>query len=95
VMAGDPAATGPVALRLKMPAGYTIPAHWHPTDEHVTVLSGTLSAAVHVDRVRRIVTTLRATILLIFTDRRRPPPRRQAQTDLRARVSPTLPKPSG
>jgi quercetin dioxygenase-like cupin family protein len=41
VLAGDPAASGLVALRLKMPAGYKIPAHWHPTDEHVTVLSGT------------------------------------------------------
>ena len=26
-----------------MPAGYKIPAHWHPTDEQVTVLSGTLA----------------------------------------------------
>jgi quercetin dioxygenase-like cupin family protein len=43
VMAGDPSATGPVAVRLKMPAGYKIPAHWHPTDEQVTVLSGTLA----------------------------------------------------
>jgi hypothetical protein len=41
VLAGDPAASGPVVLRLKMPAGYKIPAHWHPTDEYVTVLSGT------------------------------------------------------
>jgi len=41
VLAGDPAATGPVVLRLKLPAGYKIPAHWHPTDEYVTVLSGT------------------------------------------------------
>jgi len=44
VLAGDPAASGGlVVLRLKMPAGYKIPAHWHPTDEHVTVLSGTFS----------------------------------------------------
>src|SRR5271165_3308543 len=43
VMAGDPATTGLVAVRLKMPAGYKIPAHWHPTDEQVTVLSGTFS----------------------------------------------------
>ena len=43
VMAGDPGASGPVAVRLKMPAGYKIPAHWHPTDEQVTVLSGTLA----------------------------------------------------
>jgi hypothetical protein len=26
-----------------MPAGYTIKPHWHPTDENVTVLSGTFS----------------------------------------------------
>jgi quercetin dioxygenase-like cupin family protein len=43
VMAGDPSAAGPVAVRLKMPAGYKIPAHWHPTDEQVTVLSGTVA----------------------------------------------------
>jgi quercetin dioxygenase-like cupin family protein len=43
VLAGDPGAAGPVALRLRLPAGYKIPAHWHPTDEQVTVLSGTFS----------------------------------------------------
>jgi hypothetical protein len=43
VMAGDPSGAGLVALRLKMPAGYRIPAHWHPTDEQVTVLAGTFS----------------------------------------------------
>jgi uncharacterized RmlC-like cupin family protein len=43
VMAGDPGAAGLVSVRLKMPAGYKIPAHWHPTDEQVTVLSGTLA----------------------------------------------------
>jgi quercetin dioxygenase-like cupin family protein len=26
-----------------MPAGYRIAPHWHPTDEHVTVLSGTFA----------------------------------------------------
>jgi anti-sigma factor ChrR (cupin superfamily) len=31
----------PFVIRLKMPAGYRIPAHWHPAIEHVTVLSGT------------------------------------------------------
>src|ERR1700722_7627095 len=41
VLAGDPGGSGLVVLRLKMPAGYKIPAHWHPTDEHVTVLAGT------------------------------------------------------
>ena len=42
VLAGDPAKSGPVTLRLKMPKGYQIPAHWHPTDERVTVISGEL-----------------------------------------------------
>jgi hypothetical protein len=31
----------PFTFRLKMPANYRIPAHWHPAIEHVTVLSGT------------------------------------------------------
>ncbi len=42
VLAGDPAKSGPVTLRLKMPAGYAIAPHWHPTDERVTVVSGSL-----------------------------------------------------
>jgi quercetin dioxygenase-like cupin family protein len=43
VLAGDPAGTGLVIIRLKMPAGYRIPPHWHPTDEHVTVISGSFA----------------------------------------------------
>jgi mannose-6-phosphate isomerase-like protein (cupin superfamily) len=43
VLAGDPAGTGLVTLRLKMPPGYRIPPHWHPTDEHVTVISGSFA----------------------------------------------------
>jgi quercetin dioxygenase-like cupin family protein len=43
VIAGDPGATGLVTVRLEMPAGYTIPPHFHPTDEHVTVLKGSFS----------------------------------------------------
>lgn len=42
VLVGDPGKEGLVIVRLKMPAGYAIPAHWHPTDENVTVVSGTL-----------------------------------------------------
>jgi quercetin dioxygenase-like cupin family protein len=42
VLDGDPSKAGPFALRLKMPAGYRIPPHWHPTDEHVVVLQGAL-----------------------------------------------------
>ena len=43
VVSGDPGKPGPYAVRLKMPAGYRIAPHWHPTDEHVTVLSGTFA----------------------------------------------------
>ena len=42
VLQGDPGATGVYTLRLEMPAGYTIRPHTHPTDELVTVISGTL-----------------------------------------------------
>ena len=41
VISGDPSKAGPFVVRLKMPAGYKIAPHWHPTDEHVTVISGT------------------------------------------------------
>jgi quercetin dioxygenase-like cupin family protein len=43
VLSGDPSKSGVFVVRLKMPAGYTIPAHHHPTDEYVTVISGDLS----------------------------------------------------
>ena len=42
VVQGDPGGTGLFTVRLEMPAGYTIRPHWHSTDEHVTVMSGTL-----------------------------------------------------
>jgi quercetin dioxygenase-like cupin family protein len=40
VLYGDPAKAGMFVIRAKMPAGYKIPAHSHPGDETVTVLSG-------------------------------------------------------
>jgi hypothetical protein len=47
VLDGDPFKEGsPYTLRLKMPDGYRIPPHFHPTDENVTVLSGTLGAGM-------------------------------------------------
>jgi quercetin dioxygenase-like cupin family protein len=43
VLAGDPATAGSqFTLRLKMPAGYKVAPHWHPSDEHLTVLQGAL-----------------------------------------------------
>lgn len=37
---GDPSKSGEFVVRLSFPAGYKIPPHWHPTDEHVHIRSG-------------------------------------------------------
>jgi quercetin dioxygenase-like cupin family protein len=42
VLEGNPSEKGAVTLRLKFPANYTIPPHWHSMTERVTVLSGAL-----------------------------------------------------
>jgi hypothetical protein len=42
VLMGDPSKAVPYVLRAKMPDGYKVPPHWHPTTENVTVLQGTL-----------------------------------------------------
>lgn len=42
VLAGDPTKAGPYTIRLKFPANYDIPAHSHPGDENVAVVSGEL-----------------------------------------------------
>jgi quercetin dioxygenase-like cupin family protein len=41
VLQGDPAGAGLFTVRLRMPDGYRIAPHTHPTDEHVTVIRGT------------------------------------------------------
>lgn len=43
VLSGDPSQPGPFVLRLKVPAGFKIATHWHPTDEQVTLLAGDLT----------------------------------------------------
>lgn len=40
VLYGDPSTSGPFAIRLKFPAGYTVASHSHPTDELITFLTG-------------------------------------------------------
>lgn len=42
VLDGDPKGPGMFTLRIKFPDGYAVPPHWHPSDEHVLVLSGSL-----------------------------------------------------
>ncbi len=53
VLEGNPAEKGPVVMRLKLPANYTIPPHWHSMTERLTVLSGTFNvgAGDTVDRL--------------------------------------------
>jgi quercetin dioxygenase-like cupin family protein len=36
----------PFTVRLKFPANYKVPAHWHNGIEHVTVLSGALNFGI-------------------------------------------------
>ena len=44
---GDMNAEGtPFVLRLRCAAGTKIPAHWHPTDERITVVKGTFQVGV-------------------------------------------------
>jgi hypothetical protein len=40
---GNPGEAGPFTFRVKFPANYKLPAHWHPAIEHVTVISGTFN----------------------------------------------------
>ena len=46
VLDGDPFKPGFFTLRLKFPDGYKIPAHTHPTDENIVVVSGTFKAGM-------------------------------------------------
>jgi Domain of unknown function (DUF4437) len=43
LVSGDPSKAGLYTVRLKMPAGYKVMPHFHPTDENVTVISGTFA----------------------------------------------------
>lgn len=40
VLDGDPAKKGIFTMRLMMPNGYQIAPHFHPADEHVTIIKG-------------------------------------------------------
>src|SRR5579864_8620472 len=43
VLVGNPGKAGSAStMRVKIPDGYKVPPHWHPVDENVTVIKGTL-----------------------------------------------------
>src|SRR6478735_9331878 len=44
VLQGDPSKAEEFTVRLRLPNGYKIPPHTHPTTENVTVLTGTFLA---------------------------------------------------
>src|SRR2546429_9586771 len=46
LLEGNPAEAVPLTFRLRFPAGYRIPPHWHLVIEHVTVFSGTLNVGM-------------------------------------------------
>ncbi|MFN8065687.1 MAG: cupin domain-containing protein [Vicinamibacterales bacterium] len=52
ILSGDPTKPGPYSVRLRFPANYVIPAHSHPTDENVIVLSGAVTFGMG-DRVTK------------------------------------------
>jgi len=42
VLDGSPEKEGaPFVIRLKLASGTRVPPHWHPVDEHLTIISGT------------------------------------------------------
>lgn len=43
VLEGDPSKPGFFCMRLRLPDGYKVMPHWHPKQERVTVISGTLN----------------------------------------------------
>jgi len=43
VIEGPMSEAVPFTVRIKLPADYKVPAHWHPAVERVTVLSGTFN----------------------------------------------------
>lgn len=60
VMQGDPSQAGVYTIRLEFPNGYVIPPHFHPTDEHVTVLEGTFNVGMGDSVNTPSMTALRA-----------------------------------
>jgi quercetin dioxygenase-like cupin family protein len=46
IVSGDPGKAGPFTIQLKLPDGWMIPPHSHPTDEHLQTIEGTFMYAM-------------------------------------------------
>ena len=42
ILEGDPSRDGFFTMRIEMPDGYRVAPHWHPRQERLTIISGTL-----------------------------------------------------
>ena len=60
VMQGNPGASGLFTVRLRMPNGYRVAPHTHPTDEHITVISGNFQVGMGKTVDAKQTTTLHA-----------------------------------
>lgn len=60
LMQGDPSQPGVYTIRLELPDGYVIPPHFHPTDEYVTVIEGTLNVGMGDSVKTQSMTPMRA-----------------------------------
>jgi quercetin dioxygenase-like cupin family protein len=58
VVSGDPTQAGPFVLRARVPAGYRVAPHWHPTTENLTILSGTVAMGMGTEFVEASMTQL-------------------------------------
>ena len=43
VLSGDPSKKGHFVVAIRGPQGYKVPPHWHSTEEHVTVVTGSFT----------------------------------------------------
>lgn len=46
ILEGNPAEEGPLTMRLKFPADYTVAPHTHPVTEQLTVLKGSIALGI-------------------------------------------------
>jgi hypothetical protein len=61
VLDGDPSKAGlPFVIRAKLPDGYKVMPHWHPTDESITVISGSFAVGMGDTWNDGALTTLKA-----------------------------------
>jgi quercetin dioxygenase-like cupin family protein len=59
IVSGDPTKPGPFEIQLDLPNGFTIAPHFHPTDEHQTVISGQFGHGMGDTTVAKSMTWLR------------------------------------